>query len=99
MIQILREDERLALFSHGQYQGLKGPGIVVCLPFLGTRVRLRVGDVGILMTYKLARFGDATVPVAGEELSGSWVRIVGFNDLQSPSCPRVEQHAPSCDAE
>ncbi len=88
MIQVLRDDERLALFRHGEYQGLKGPGVVVYLPFFGVRVRLRVGDMGSLMTSELARFGDAVVPVVGEGLSGSRVRIVGFDDSHSPPRPR-----------
>lgn len=90
MIQVLKEDERLALFRHGEYQGLKGPGIVWCLPFLDARVRLRVGDMGTLMTSTLAHFGDVTIPVVGDKLSGSRVRIVGFNDSQTPPCTRVE---------
>ena len=94
MIQVLKEDERFALFRHGQYQGLKGPGIVWCLPFLGTRVRLRVGDIGTLVTSRLAHFGDVTIPVEGDKLSGSRVRIVGFNGSQSSPCVRVELAAP-----
>lgn len=89
MIYVLRDDERLALFRLGEFQGLKGPGIVVCLPVLDKTVRLRVGDSGSLMTAMLARFGDAVIPVEGEELSGSLVQIVGFDDSGSPSRPRV----------
>lgn len=89
MIHILRDDERLALFKDGHYQGLKGPGIVVCLPFLNTTVRLRVGDTGDLITRESARFGDSTIPVTGHELSGSQVKIVGFDDSASPPRPRV----------
>lgn len=89
MIHVLRDDERLAMFKQEEYQGLKGPGLVLCLPFFGAGVRLRVGDMGTLMNSRLARFGEVTIPVAGNELSRSPVRIVGFDDSQSPSCPRV----------
>lgn len=84
MIQVLRDDERLALFEDERYQGHRGPGSVMCLPFLETSIRLRVGDTGYLMSQELARFGDATIPVIGDELSGSLVEIVDFDDFQSP---------------
>lgn len=89
MIQVLRDDERLALFRLGQYQGLKGPGIVVYLPILDTTVRIRVGDIGNLMTCETALFRGASVPVSGDELAGSQIEIVGFDDSLSPSRPRV----------
>jgi hypothetical protein len=89
MFQVLHDVERLAMFKRGEYQGLKGPGLVLCLPFFGAGDLLRVGDMGTRMTSRLARFGEVTIPVAGNELSGSRVRIVGFDDSQSPSCPRV----------
>jgi hypothetical protein len=89
MIQILRDDERLALFRLGRYQGLKGPGIVVHLPIIDTTVRLRVGDTGSLITCEMAHFGGKTIPVTGDELSGSRVEIVGFDDALAPPRPRV----------
>jgi len=89
MIQVLRDDERLALFRQGRYHGLKGPGIVVCLPFLNTAVRLHVGDTGNLVTRDLACFGSSTIPVVGRDLSGSLVKIIGFDETLSPPRPRV----------
>lgn len=95
MIQVLRDDERLALFRVGQYRGLKGPGIVVYLPILDTTVRLRVGDIGNLMTCETALFERASIPVSGDELDGSQIEIVGFDDSLSPSRPRVATLKPS----
>jgi hypothetical protein len=89
MIQVLRDDERLAIFRDGDYRGLKGPGIVLCLPFLGTSIRLRVGDTGHLMSQELAQFGEVTIPVVGDDLSGSLVEIIDFDNSQSPARPRV----------
>lgn len=90
MIHILRDDERLALFRHGRYRGLKGPGIVLRLPFSGTFSRLRVGDTGDLVTIDLARFGNLNVPVTGDNMTSSPVRITGFEHTLSPPRPRVE---------
>ena len=89
MIQVLRDDERLALFRLGKYTGLKGPGIVVYFPILDATVRLRVGDRGNLITCETADFGGTSVPVTGDELSGSLIEIVGFEYSLSPPRPRV----------
>lgn len=89
MIHVLRDDERLAVVRLGQYQGLKGPGIVVSLPIIDLTKRIRVGDVGSLVTNDVALFGNMNVPVTGDELWGSQVRIVGFEDAIVPSRPRV----------
>jgi regulator of protease activity HflC (stomatin/prohibitin superfamily) len=89
MIQVLRDDERLAVFRMGKYKGLKGPGIVVYLPILEATVRLRVGDTGNLITCETADFGGMSIPVTGDELSGSRIEIVDFDDSLSPPRPRV----------
>ncbi len=89
MIHVLRDDERLAIVRLGQYQGLRGPGIVTSLPIIDRSVRLRVGDVGNLVTTDTALFANMNVPVVGDELSGSQVRIVGFEESIEPSRPIV----------
>lgn len=89
MIHVLRDDERLAIVRLGQYQGLRGPGIVTSLPVMDRCMRLRVGDVGNLVTSDTALFGNMTVPVMGDELWGSQVRIVGFEESIEPSRPIV----------
>jgi len=89
MIRVLRDDERLALVRLGRFQGLKGPGIVVCLPIIDRAVRLRVGDTGEVTTCGMASFGGMNIPVTGDDLSESRVRIVGFDDSFSPPRPRV----------
>lgn len=89
MIHVLRDDERLAVVRLGQYQGLKGPGIVVTLPFIDLTTRIRMGDVGNLVTIDLVTFGGMNVPVTGDELWGSEVRVVGFEEEIVPSRPRV----------
>jgi hypothetical protein len=94
MIRVLRDDERLALFTLGRYQGLKGPGIVMVLPIVSMGVRLRLGDVGNLVSSDLALFGHTAIPIAGYDLSGSQVKIVAFDYSEPPSRARVESLEP-----
>jgi regulator of protease activity HflC (stomatin/prohibitin superfamily) len=89
MLQILRDDERLAVTRLGRYQGLRGPGLVWYFPIMDKVVRLRVGDIGDLITSELARFGEVTIPVAVDRITGSRAQIAGFDDSHSPSRARV----------
>jgi regulator of protease activity HflC (stomatin/prohibitin superfamily) len=89
MFHILREDERIAVFRRGRYRGLKGPGIVIVFPPAGQWVKLRVGDTGQLITIDLARFDTFNVPITGENINTSPVRITDFADELQPPRPRV----------
>ena len=80
-IAIADEDERFAVFVLGRFGGFKGPGLV-----LKTHVqklhRLKVGDVGTLISPEFVRFGEANVPLgdaAGFRV-GDTVQISGFDE-------------------
>jgi hypothetical protein len=89
MFHILRDDERIAVFRQGRYRGLRGPGLVIIFPPAGRWVKLRVGDTAQLVTVELARFGKVNVPVTGENITTSTVRIAGFADDLRPPRPCV----------
>ena len=80
LVKIIPETRRYAIFVGGQFEGLKGPGLVLKLPRSNVNwLPLAVGDRGTLASTGIAAFGDVQVPV---EVNGgavnSRIKIIGF---------------------
>ena len=99
-IGIAKENERFAVFMLGRFVRYQGPGLVLKTPTIRL-IRLKVGDIGTLISHEFARFGDNDVPVTDVESFdiGDPVRIDGF-DLTKPrlvkSSLRPKTRCPSC---
>jgi len=85
-LRVVAEHQRIALFRRGRYAGLKGPGVVLVVPFLDRSCKIAEGDQGVLLTSGMGKFGEFEVPVIFNYSvkSGSQIRVVGFaeNNLQ-----------------
>lgn len=79
-VRVAPEHHRFAVFVGGKYTGLKGPGILVRMPALGTKwLRLRVGDRVDVISTNLAKVGNFHLPVTRESGdAGTGMRIKGF---------------------
>lgn len=79
-LKIAGEGERFATFTLGRYEGLKGPGLVIILWGVQRLIRLRVGDVGVMVGEGIARFQEQDLPVQvnGSMALGDAVTISGF---------------------
>lgn len=100
-LKIAAESERFAVFMLGRFQRYLGPGLVIILPFTQQAVRLKVGDVGRLVSREFASFGDVDVPVKNTESIniGHGVRIDGFDGAEPKlvaSSARTMNYCPNC---
>jgi regulator of protease activity HflC (stomatin/prohibitin superfamily) len=43
-IRPVRDDERLVVFRLGEYLGVRGPGMVLLLPFVDSAIRVRLDE-------------------------------------------------------
>ncbi len=79
-LKIAGEGERFATFTLGRYEGVKGPGLVIVLWGVQRLIRLRVGDVGVLVGEGIARFQEQDLPVKvnGSIAVGDSVKIIAF---------------------
>ena len=84
-VHIVGEAERFAVITLGRFDGYRGPGLVMILPFVTRAFRLRIGDTGTLMSPEFASFGKAEIPVTGvgSIKVSSAIEITGF-DEQGP---------------
>ena len=74
------ENERFAVFIHGEYRGLKGPGMIFKFPVLMNFIVIQVGDTGELVTPDRAHVKQVLLPVRVRDSSktGSEVKIIAF---------------------
>jgi len=79
-MRVVTEQQRIALFRRGRYTGLKGPGIIIVVPFLDRDCKIAIGDEGVLMTDGTGQFQEFQVPVVFNSSipTGSPVKVVGF---------------------
>ena len=79
--KIAQENERFAVFITGYFVGFKGPGLVF-KSMSHKLVRLKIGDIGTLISHEFARFGEDDIPVATSERLrvGDAVRIERFDE-------------------
>ncbi len=80
-VLIVGESQRFAVFRLGRFNAYVGPGLVLVMPFLDRAIRLKVGDIGELISTEFATFSDVQIPVSsiGSLRAGSSVRIAAFD--------------------
>ena len=80
LVKITPETRRYAVFVGGQFEGLKGPGLVFKFPRSNVKwLSLAIGDRGTLASTEIAAFGDSQVPVeVSVGTANSRIRIIGF---------------------
>ena len=80
VVRLTSEKQRFAVFSEGQFQGLKGPGLLIRLPRPGVKwMLLSLDDRGALSSKTSAVFGGFELPVeTAEGNGGPAVKIVSF---------------------
>ena len=81
-LKIAGESERFAVFILGRFHSFKGPGLILIAPYTQRVHRLKVGDIGVLLSSEFARFGAVDIPISnvGSLREGQAVRIDGFDD-------------------
>ena len=97
---IANENERFAVFMFGRFVRYQGPGVVVKTPAIKL-IRIRVGDIGTLISSEFARFGENDIPVSNVESFdlGDPVRIDGFDETEPrlvKSALRPKSRCPNC---
>jgi len=83
-IRVAKENERFAIFILGRFFVLKGPGLVICLPFVQKAVRLTIGDMGKYKGNEIAEYLGYSLPVMADSTPGinTPIRIKSFNNGQ-----------------
>ena len=100
-LRIASENERLALFSMGRFEGFAGPGLIMLTPFATRIVRLKIGDIGRVAGDLFVQFNGVDIPIdsASSFDSGASVRISAFDDngpvLVASNVP-ASQICPKC---
>lgn len=79
-LRVVAKEERIALFRFGRFMGLKGPGLVLVVPYVDRGCKITLGDRGELITGGTGKFREFQVPVLfnGSIAAGSTIRVVGF---------------------
>ena len=79
-MRVVGEEQRIALFRLGRYIGLKGPGLVMVVPYMDRGCKITVDDQGELIAGGTGKFGEFEVPVVYNSsiATGSTIRVVGF---------------------
>lgn len=90
------ESERFAVFVHGEYRGLKGPGMIFKFPVLMNFIVIKAGDTGELVTPDRAHVKQVLLPVRVRDSckTGSRVKIIAFEADLTGQIAVVE----SCDS-
>lgn len=83
-IRLAKEHERFAIFMLGRYFALKGPGLIICLPFVQQAVRLAIGGKGKYKGDEIAEYSGYGLPVVAESTLGINTPIIikSFNNGQ-----------------
>ncbi len=79
-LKVVAQQQRIALFRRGRYAGLKGPGLVMVVPYMDRGCKISIGDQGTLMRDGTGKFREFQVPVVFNNSisTGSSIRVVGF---------------------
>ncbi len=79
-LRIVKEYERLAVFTLGRFHSLKGPGLVFLSPGVQRAHRIALGAKGSPVTASVARFDAIELPVESDHalVSGQQIKVVGF---------------------
>jgi hypothetical protein len=81
-VHIAGETERFAVITLGRFNGYRGPGLILILPFVTQAFRLKIGDTGTLISPEFASFAKVEIPVTGLSSInvGTTIEITGFDD-------------------
>ena len=79
-IRMVGEHQRIALFRFGRFTGLKGPGVVMVVPFMDRECKVTVGDRGELLAGGMGKFREFQLPVVvSTSLQvGVSIKVIGF---------------------
>lgn len=79
-MRVVAEQQRIALFRLGRFTGLKGPGMVMVVPFLDRECKIAIGDQGVLAADAMGKFREFQVPVVFTSSIpiGASITVVGF---------------------
>jgi hypothetical protein len=79
-MRVVAEQQRIALFRLGRFMGLKGPGLVMVVPYMDRACKITIGDQGELISGGTGKFGEFQVPVMFNTSisTGSSIEVVGF---------------------
>jgi hypothetical protein len=83
-IRVAKEHERFAILFLGRFFMLKGPGLVICLPFVQKAIRLTIGDKGKYKGDEIAEYFGYGLPVMANSTLGINAPIIikSFNNGQ-----------------
>ena len=83
-IRVAKEHERFGIFMLGRFYTLKGPGLVIYLPFVQKAIRLTIGDKCKYKGDEIAEYLGYGLPVMAEIKLGinTPIRIKSFNNGQ-----------------
>ena len=83
-IRVAKEHERFAIFMLGRFFTLKGPGLIICMPFMQKAVRLAIGDKNKYKGDEIAEYLGYGLPVKTDSTLGinTPIRIKSFNNGQ-----------------
>jgi len=100
-VKIAGEGERFAIFTLGKFHSFAGPGLIMIVPFTQQAMKLKVGDLGLLISREFATFNSVNIPATNTEsiIMGQAVRIDGFDDTEPrlvASSVRPMNHCPKC---
>jgi len=51
-VRVVAEQQRIAFFRLGRYAGLKGPGVILVVPYMDRDCKIIIGDQGMFMAGK-----------------------------------------------
>ncbi len=79
-MRVVPEQQRIAVIRLGRYAGLKGPGMVMVVPYMDRECKISIGDQGELTGDQTGNFHGIQVPVIADanRLPGASIRVVGF---------------------
>ncbi len=79
-LRVVPEQQRIAVFRLGRYRGLRGPGMVMVVPFMDRDCKISIGDQGELMPDGMGKFREFQVPVITHTrvAAGASIRVAGF---------------------
>lgn len=79
-LRVVPEQQRIAVFRFGRWAGLRGPGMVMVVPFIDRDCKIIIGSQGKLMSDGTGLFGAFRIPVkvSTDIAPGAVIRVVGF---------------------